>query len=211
MKKLRFFTSLIITCVLVFACCCFATAQQTAFSDLKKGHWAKGNIDYLVERGAINGYPDGTFRPSATITGAEFLKIAAASVGAKIKKTEKANKFWYEPYVEFARDNNIIESEFNMKWNSKITRAQMAYIVAGTAGFIGENTYYTEKEKSDMDSALKDLKTAGSLYSERIYKVVKDGIITGYEDGTFRPEKTATRAEASAMLSRLFDKSKRVR
>ena len=33
--------------------------------------WAKGAVEYLVEKGAIHGYPDGTFKPSNVITRAE--------------------------------------------------------------------------------------------------------------------------------------------
>ncbi|MDW5300068.1 MAG: S-layer homology domain-containing protein, partial [Sedimentibacter sp.] len=44
-----------------------------------QSHWGKSNIEYLIGRGSINGYPDGTFRPDGTITRAEFVKIALGS------------------------------------------------------------------------------------------------------------------------------------
>lgn len=45
------------------------------FSDLSADHWAYKNIDTLVNEGTINGYEDGTFRPSKSVTRAEFVKM----------------------------------------------------------------------------------------------------------------------------------------
>ncbi len=49
--------------------------QAAGFSDLATNHWAYQNIMTLVEEGTINGYEDGTFRPSKTVTRAEFVKM----------------------------------------------------------------------------------------------------------------------------------------
>ena len=51
--------------------------SESSFSDVHKGEWYNTMVDTLAEMGIINGYPDGTFRPNAYITRAEFAAIAA--------------------------------------------------------------------------------------------------------------------------------------
>ena len=52
-----------------------SVAFANSFSDLAKEHWAYQNVMTLVEEGTVNGYEDGTFRPSKTVTRAEFVKM----------------------------------------------------------------------------------------------------------------------------------------
>lgn len=70
MKKVL---SLVITFLLLIS----ATAAVSAieFSDLSAEHWAHNNVMTLVNEGTVNGYEDGTFRPSKTVTRAEFVKM----------------------------------------------------------------------------------------------------------------------------------------
>ncbi|MBO5929811.1 MAG: S-layer homology domain-containing protein [Clostridia bacterium] len=70
MKKLL---SLLISTVLILSA--GIGVQAARFSDLAENHWAYQNIMTLVEEGTINGYEDGTFRPSKTVTRAEFVKM----------------------------------------------------------------------------------------------------------------------------------------
>ena len=50
-------------------------ASATSFSDLAAEHWAYNNVMTLVSEGTVNGYEDGTFKPSTTVTRAEFVKM----------------------------------------------------------------------------------------------------------------------------------------
>ncbi|WP_346294161.1 S-layer homology domain-containing protein [Sphaerothrix gracilis] len=52
-----------------------ATAQAETFSDIAPQYWAVDYISALADRGILSGYPDGTFRPEATVTRAEFAAI----------------------------------------------------------------------------------------------------------------------------------------
>ena len=70
MKKLL---SLFISTVLIISA--GIGVQAAGFSDLSENHWAYQNIMTLVKEGTINGYEDGTFRPSKTVTRAEFVKM----------------------------------------------------------------------------------------------------------------------------------------
>lgn len=54
----------------------------TTLSDIEKSY-ARAEIQALVEAGIISGYPDGTFKPTAKITRAEFAKVLAKALGLK--------------------------------------------------------------------------------------------------------------------------------
>lgn len=65
--------SLILSLCVVLSMCVFVNA--VAFSDLASTHWAYQNVMTLVNEGTIKGYGDGTFKPSKTVTRAEFAKM----------------------------------------------------------------------------------------------------------------------------------------
>lgn len=70
MKKI---ISLVLSlCMLMTLTICVNAAS---FTDLASNHWAYDNINTLVSEGTINGYSDGTFKPSKSVTRAEFVKM----------------------------------------------------------------------------------------------------------------------------------------
>ncbi|MBQ3118666.1 MAG: S-layer homology domain-containing protein [Clostridia bacterium] len=68
----RVITLILSLCLIMSMCVC---VNAVTFSDLADNHWAYKNIMSLVNEGTINGYEDGTFKPSKTVTRAEFAKM----------------------------------------------------------------------------------------------------------------------------------------
>lgn len=64
----------------------------TAFSDLS-GHWAAGPVADAVAAGYVNGYPDGTFRPDANVTRAEFVKLLVKADAVPLQSPGPAPAF----------------------------------------------------------------------------------------------------------------------
>ena len=114
---------------------------SNTFSDVPKGYWAANYIGYMQQFGIITGYSDGSFRPDAPVTRAEFAAIASRfeklTEGSK-SFTDVPDTYWAARYINFAA-----------------TR----------------------------------------------------GWVTGYSDGTFKPENTITRAEVAAVTCRLLERS----
>ena len=114
---------------------------SNTFSDVPKGYWAANYIGYMQQFGVITGYSDGSFRPDAPVTRAEFAAIASRfeklTEGSK-SFTDVSDTYWAARYINFAA-----------------TR----------------------------------------------------GWVTGYSDGTFKPENTITRAEVAAVTCRLLERS----
>ena len=65
----------IICLVLVFSMFCLSALAAMSFTDLAEGHWAYSYVSKLVSDGTVRGYEDGSFRPTNTVTRAEFVKM----------------------------------------------------------------------------------------------------------------------------------------
>jgi len=49
-------------------------------------HWAKQEIEFITDKGIMNGYPDGTFQPDKALTRAEYATMKAEELGFVKKK-----------------------------------------------------------------------------------------------------------------------------
>ena len=152
----------------------------------------------------IVGYEDGTVRPEANITRAEV-----ATIFFRLLTDESRDAFWSQTndYTDVDADdwfNNAVSTLTNagiingyedgtFQPNGNITRAEFATI---TARFF-EVTYDGEDLFPDID---------GHWAQDYINQAASAGIINGYEDGTFRPQKDITRAEAVTMVNRTIDR-----
>lgn len=169
------------------------------------GHWAKENIQTLIEKGAIGGYPDSTFKPNNTITRAEFLAIALKSVTTV---EESTSNLWYMGVYNTGLKHQIISiEEYPVEdMNKAITRGEMAKIIIKiTENLLGEQRV----EASKARELIKDYNSIEQDKKQYVEQTYKKGVIGGYPDGTFKAGNKATRAEAATMLIKLIDSSKR--
>lgn len=172
------------------------------FSDLDTGHWAYEYITTLTTNGVINGYTDGTFRPSGTITRGEFLKLVMSSClppYIDMSEAEGTMDHWAADYVWLAETYGVIEKYSIIKENidEPITRIEMVRMISMADMVMKEAPSQFDAETKFIDVGLLPL---NDLYLLR--HAVSRGLITGYEDGTFKPSKTMSRAEAATMIYR---------
>ena len=187
--------------------CIFAMLGTAVFaatlSDIG-GHWAETNIITLVDAGVINGYPDGTFRPNGTISKAEFLKLViSASVPSwyDILGTYEGIKLehWAVPYLNLANTYSVVDyGELTTEdLDNPATRKEMALWTAKADISMASHDFSKESVVSFSD--------CGELSNEEISwlnHTVARGLITGYPDNTFGPEKNMTSAEAATVIYR---------
>lgn len=174
-------------------------AQFNDIDDTTKS-WAGEAIDALFEKGIINGYEDGSFRPNGNVTKAEFAKMLVVSF--KVEKSEKeftdTKDHWAEKYIDSAAGVMYCpENEFAP--DSDATRADIAYAVSNALGLSKSENNYADKF-SDFNLLKEDMKDAVS-------SAIDAGIIIGYEDSTLKPEASVTRAEASVIIHRALNLS----
>lgn len=116
-------------------------SSENDFSDVSADKWYNNAVSTLSNMGVIGGYADGTFRPDAPISRAEFAKIAVSFTqnnGSAVYNyfTDVKTTDWFAPYVTAAKDAGLIEgySDGSFKPESKITRAEACAIVNRTLG-----------------------------------------------------------------------------
>lgn len=115
------------------------TQTQSQFSDTKAGEWYSPILNEAVAQKIVSGYPDGTFKPTQTVNLVEALKIGQLSFGINmesIKVTEAPYAdtpadAWYAKYVQFAKDNALIDADSNNKVypDQPMTRAKLCELI----------------------------------------------------------------------------------
>ena len=116
-------------------------SSENNFSDVSADKWYNNAVSTLCHMGVLAGYSDGTFRPNAPITRAEFAKIAVSfsqANGSAVYSyfTDVKTTDWFAPYVTAAKDSSLIEgySDGSFKPENRITRAEACTIVNRVLG-----------------------------------------------------------------------------
>lgn len=177
------------------------------FTDVPEGAWYHDYVYDLVYRGVVNGMTATTYEPEGKLTRAQFVKLLACSLAdaETLKTYEGKHPFkdseghWAEAYIAWAKDKGIVEgvsaTEFDPE--APITREQMATIFGRYALKQGIELPKSENAAGSFPDADKI-----SEYAREFVELMRiAGILNGYEDGTFRPQGNATRAEAAKLFS----------
>ena len=116
-------------------------SQVNDYSDCNSDLWCNNAISTLSNMGIIDGFSDGTFRPYAKITRAQFAKIAVGFFETTREDyqgyfTDVDIDAWYTEYVEAAARVGLIEgfNDGTFRPNTNITRAQACVIVNRALG-----------------------------------------------------------------------------
>jgi uncharacterized protein YjdB len=174
-------------------------SAATVLSDVN-GHWAQSQIETMITKGVVAGYPDNTFKPDKTITRAEFItmtnKAFSFTTTAEINYPDVNVNDWFAKEITIAKAAGYISGYLDgtMKPNSEITRQEVATIITqilklDTTAGIGELSKFT-------DSA-----SIPTWSGSAIAAMVKAGYLTGYPDGTFKALNPTTRAMAAVILT----------
>ncbi|AWP29192.1 S-layer domain protein [Paenibacillus vortex V453] len=149
------------------------------FRDIQ-GHWAQAAINDAIQRGYVDGYPDGRFLPNHQVSRAEFIKMAVSAMDIELGSSSSGS--WYTPYVKAAESAGIYKAgDFaNNQLTQRMTREEMSKLAVKALGY---------KDVEDK---------------QWMYLASKDGIISGTAPGVISPQGTTTRAQAIAVIERLL-------
>lgn len=195
------------------------SAMAASYTDVPENAWYTGYVNKISELKGFAGYEDNTFRPDNQITQEEFVKtVVALTVGEQPEATGENTSpkrswkncwdSWAQPYLNKAMEMGLItEEDTDFRYNGlPCTRGNMAKIATRAFEYLKEEDI---ADTSTYATKLKDYSDIPDKFKKYVLQAYGKGIISGYEDGTFRSDGILTRAEASSVLVRLIDKAER--
>lgn len=181
--------------------------QQTAFfKDVKQSFWAASQIKRLVNKGQMQMYEDGTFRPNDYVTRGEAIAVIARSLNIpldsdfelKAKDIDPSHPY-YNEIRKFA-ELGIIQNSEIINPEEPLRRSQIAKIIA-----LAFDVDVDEKNHTTFNDYKEDF--WAKHYIESLADI---GIIKGTTATTYAPNRYVTRAQLSALVCRGEDFQRKI-
>ncbi|GKX27624.1 hypothetical protein SH1V18_01040 [Vallitalea longa] len=175
------------------------------FSDVADADWFNDSVKYCYETGIMSGKGANSFDPKGSISLAEAITLAARTNNIYTGQSngiENIGDNWYDGYVAYAIENNIIKEGQFTDYNRNITRAELAYLFAHSVA--------SEELRAIQMYTVPDV-DFDTPYSDEIFTLFNAGVVTGSdEDRTFYPNNDITRGEAATLIFRVLNPDSRV-
>lgn len=174
-------------------------ADSAGIRTERSGHWAQASIDRWTGYGVVKGYGDGLFHPDDNITRAEIATIINRLFGyyakSELSFADVAAGAWYEEELSKAREAGYYTGfPGNLaKAATTITRQDALTLIA--------KAFSLQKESATTNLGYTDEESISAYAREAVAAL--NGIVSGYPDGTFRPDQYMTRAELVQVMDRL--------
>lgn len=198
MKKIG---SILLTLALMLTL--YIPAFGASFRDVPSGSALAGDVQKAVNYGLMTGYSSTNFGYSDSMTRAQFVTVLVRMFGWTVSDAKTGSfqdvsaESGYTPFIETAAAHNVVDSGGSFRPNAAITREEMSVMLVRALGL-----------KSAAELAAKDSLPFTDVSSNRGYIAVAYtiGMTNGTSAKTFAPKATATRAQAAAMLVRIYEK-----
>lgn len=196
-----------ISLIMVFILLAFVGGASAAMNDLSN-HWAKDEINNLLTKGVLSGYPDQTFRPDQPMSRAEFITLVNKAFGFKGNKTisfpDVTRQDWFYVQVEAAENADYIQGfeDGYFRPYKQISRQEAVVILYRILKLGSSNI--------DNINTLSDKNQIPDWSKNAISALIREGYIKGYPDNTFRPAISISRAEAAIILNKVMNKTANV-
>ena len=172
------------------------------FTDIAEGVWWTENIATAYEKGLMKGNADGSFAPRGSITVTETIVIACRlhHIYNGGDGVFEQGSPWYQVYIDYAIAEGIISEGQFADYKLAATRSEFAEILVKALPSTA-----LKKINSIPDGSIPDVFDDADYY-DAVYTLYRAGILTGSDAaGSFKPENSITRAEASAIITRMAD------
>lgn len=184
------------------------TYYNGLFRDVAADAWYSGNVAAVYRLGLMKGTGANIFAPGKNVTIAETVTLAARlhSIYHTGKDTFDAydDGNWYDPYVNYARNNGIISENYN--YDLPATRETFAHILA--------QALPSSVLRPTRAESIRFADAGRIVYAGDVELLCKAGVINGVQSGgvtNFLPQNTITRAEASAIITRMAKPDLRIK
>ncbi len=176
---------------------------EEAFYDIGEALWAKSSIELLKKNGIAAG-DNGMYYPNNNITRAELVKMLMCTVtlaendGRIFPFIDVGESDWFYGYIKNAYQNGIVSgiSADSFYPYNNMTRQDMAVVI-----------YNVLSKKAEVSGSVEhfvDSNEIAEYAKSAVGALSANNIISGFEDGTFRPREFATRAQVAVMLANVI-------
>ena len=184
----------------------------TGFSDVPSTHGFYTAIMDCAAKGITSGYADGTFRPTNSVTRAQFcVMLSRAFYPQQIgwfPNTDGDGQPWFAPNVKvlnsngLLKDTSFINNRLNTSvMNQAISRYDMAQLMTNIMAKKGFSA--TAAQKTEAQKKISDYKSIPSQHQNAVKNVYALGIITGYSNGTFGGNNIMNRGQGCVVIYRM--------
>jgi hypothetical protein len=188
--------------------------SRSRFSDIPWWHWAKERIEEVAEAGIVEGYPDGTYRPSQPVTRADmavYMSRALAGGDANVPSgpaiatfPDVPTDYWAYKYVEYCYGQRVVHGYWDGYHPEEIVnRGQMAvYIARAIATPTGEAGIPDPPAQPSFPDVTSTNEWAWCY--RHVEYIHAAGVARGYPDGLYHPGYTCTRDQMAVYVAKAF-------
>lgn len=185
---------------------------QVRFSDVSTNHWAKDFIAELAAMEIIEGFPDGTFRPDAPVTRAQFAAmLRKAFTKGKIRQAmsfqDISSRYWAYNAIRDVYQMGFLNAVIGKDFNPTQNLSRLDILVALAQGL----NYQSSGSTDTILSVYSDATDISSEHRSLIAAATQRGIVVNYPNvNLLNAERVATRSEVSAFLYQALSSTGRV-
>ncbi len=165
--------------------------SKNVFDDVASSAWYADAVQYVTDKGLMNGTDDNQFSPNASTTRGMLMTVLARYAG----EDTTGGATWYEKGMNWAKAKGVSDGT---NPNADITREQLVTMLYRYAGSPATN--------GSLDN-FSDASTVSSYAVNAMQWAVANGIVNG-SNGKLNPQNNATRAQVAAILMRFCEMSK---
>lgn len=186
----------------------YSKAHTARYNDVSTDFWAYDSIMRVSDKGWFSGYPDNTFRPNASITRAEALKVFDEFLGLEVEPVDTTSFYdvdadeWYAPYIEAGKDlfptHITVQGKKPFNPDMPVTREDTIYALVNALGCM-EGVKITDQSVLNM---FRDKNSISDNIKPYFVTALNEELVSGYEDRTIRAQDPLNRAEFATLLMR---------
>lgn len=183
----------------------YSVVEYSKTFDDVKDHWSKVFVDTMASRGMTSGISETMFGPDYSITRAQFATLLTNALGLEgsaesVFRDVNAGT-WYYSSVNLAAEAGLVSGMGNglFEPDARITREQMAVMISKAYEIM------LGSQMVGREASITDISSVSSWATDAVKAVNYHGVVSGFEDGSFKPNEFATRAHGIVMLKKLLD------
>ncbi len=178
---------------------CIMLIKDLPFKDVADNTWYKDPVFKAYAKGLIEGTSWDRFSPDSSLTHAQAITLACRLrevYEGKDLGLEDGEYIWYQPYLDYAKTAGITDGRSDDIMNEPVSRAEMAFYFSRAL----PKEFYAKTAENELTDI------ADSEYQENIAILAESGIVDGYADKSFKPDRDIKRCEAASILAKMIDK-----